>query len=110
MPAAFTLKGSDVARLKVALTHNQSFRVDGLDISGAPGTPGEPGAPGTPGEPGAPGADGTSLLPSYTVSGVPAQPATAGTQIFVTDEAGGAVPAFSDGANWRRCTDRAIIS
>src|SRR5687767_7008950 len=30
--------------------------------------------------------------------------------IFVSDEAGGAVPAFSDGANWRRVTDRAVIS
>ena len=49
MPAAFTLKGSDVARLKVALAHTQSFRVDGLDISGTPGTPGAPGGPGPPG-------------------------------------------------------------
>lgn len=30
--------------------------------------------------------------------------------IFVSDEAGGAVPAFSDGANWRRVTDRAVVS
>ena len=30
--------------------------------------------------------------------------------IYVTDEAGGAVPAFSDGTNWRRVTDRAIVS
>jgi hypothetical protein len=34
---------------------------------------------------------------------------TAG-QIYVTDEAGGAVPAFSDGTNWRRVTDRAVVS
>jgi hypothetical protein len=30
--------------------------------------------------------------------------------IFVTDETGGAVPAFTDGTNWRRCTDRAVVS
>jgi hypothetical protein len=30
--------------------------------------------------------------------------------IYVSNETGGAVPAFSDGAAWRRVTDRAIIS
>lgn len=30
--------------------------------------------------------------------------------IVVTDDVGGRVPAFSDGAAWRRATDRAIIS
>ncbi len=50
-------------------------------------------------------------LKSYTVAGVPSASAEgAGTMIYVTDETGGAVPAFSDGTNWRRCTDRAIIS
>lgn len=34
----------------------------------------------------------------------------AGVMIYVTDEAGGAVPAFSDGTNWRRVTDRAVVS
>jgi len=48
---------------------------------------------------------------SYTVAGVPsASTAGAGSQIFVTDETGGAIPAFSDGANWRRMSDRAIVS
>lgn len=37
-------------------------------------------------------------------------PSPAGCWIYVTDEAGGAVPAFSDGTNWRRCTDRAVVS
>lgn len=32
------------------------------------------------------------------------------TMIFVTDESGGSVPAFTDGTNWRRVTDRAIVS
>ncbi len=30
--------------------------------------------------------------------------------IYVTDEVGGPVLAFSDGTNWRRVTDRAIVS
>jgi hypothetical protein len=30
--------------------------------------------------------------------------------VGVTNEAGGAVLAFSDGTNWRRVTDRAIVS
>jgi hypothetical protein len=30
--------------------------------------------------------------------------------IYVSDEAGGAIPAFSDGTNWRRVTDRAVVS
>ncbi|SLN68860.1 DUF2793 domain-containing protein [Roseisalinus antarcticus] len=34
----------------------------------------------------------------------------AGAMIFVTDETGGPVPAFSDGTDWRRTTDRAVVS
>ncbi|MGE3476970.1 MAG: hypothetical protein AB7H70_14305 [Rhodospirillaceae bacterium] len=30
--------------------------------------------------------------------------------IFVGDESGGAVPAFTDGVNWRRVTDRNVVS
>lgn len=30
--------------------------------------------------------------------------------IYVADESGGAVPAFSDGSDYRRVTDRAIVS
>lgn len=36
--------------------------------------------------------------------------AALGRLVFVTDEAGGAVPAFSDGTNFRRVTDRAVVS
>lgn len=50
-------------------------------------------------------------LRSYTVAGVPsATTEGAGTMIYISNEAGGAVPAFSDGSNWRRVTDRAVIS
>ena len=48
-------------------------------------------------------------LPSYTVAKLPTVTAAPG-YIFVSDEAGGPVPAFSDGVNWRRCTDRNIVS
>lgn len=34
----------------------------------------------------------------------------AGQLIYVSDEAGGATPAFADGTNWRRVADRAVVS
>lgn len=49
------------------------------------------------------------LPTSYLVAELPS-PIPAGKLIFVTDETGGAVPAFSDGTNWRRVTDRAVVS
>ena len=49
------------------------------------------------------------LLPNYVVLGLPTA-ANLGGFIYVTNESGGAVPAFSDGANWRRVTDRAIVT
>ena len=33
-----------------------------------------------------------------------------GRLVYAQDEAGGPVPAFSDGTVWRRCTDRAVVS
>jgi len=48
-------------------------------------------------------------LPLYTISTLPS-PLQAGQLLFVTDETGGSVPAFSDGTNWRRMTDRQIVS
>jgi hypothetical protein len=47
---------------------------------------------------------------SYTVAGVPTASAGAGQIIYVSNETGGAVLAFSDGTNWRRVTDRAGIA
>ena len=49
-------------------------------------------------------------LTSYIVALVPSASSFTGGMIFVSDETGGAVPAFSDGTNWRRVTDRVIIS
>lgn len=49
------------------------------------------------------------VVPTYTVTTLP--PADPAAQIiFVSNESGGAVLAFSDGTNWRRCTDRAIVT
>ena len=53
--------------------------------------------------------DQGAVYPSYTVATLPVA-TPAGGNIFVTDESGGAVPAFSDGVSWRRYTDRAIVS
>ena len=46
----------------------------------------------------------------YTVSTVPTASLWRGGTIYVSDETGGAVMAFSDGTNWRRSTDRAVVS
>ena len=49
-------------------------------------------------------------LPQYTVSTVPTASASTAQVIFVSDETGGATLAYSDGTNWRRLQDLAIIS
>lgn len=51
----------------------------------------------------------SATLPAFTVATIPSA-IEAGVLIYVSNEAGGAVVAFSDGTNWRRVTDRAIIS
>lgn len=55
-----------------------------------------------------------SLKPkSYTLAGATSALAAtlgAGAIIYVSNESGGAVMAFSDGTNWKRVTDRATIS
>ena len=47
---------------------------------------------------------------SYTVATVPSAGSFSAGLIYVSDETGGAVLAFSDGTDWRRVTDRAIVS
>lgn len=50
-------------------------------------------------------------VPTYLKTELPPVPdATNPSIIYVSNEAGGAVLAFSDGTNWRRSTDRAIVS
>lgn len=50
-------------------------------------------------------------LPEIAKASIPtASTFWAGKMIMVTDETGGYVPAFCDGTNWRRVTDRAVVS
>ena len=49
------------------------------------------------------------VLPTYTVATLPSA-VTPAQVVYVSNESGGAVLAFSDGTNWRRVTDRAIVS
>ena len=49
-------------------------------------------------------------LKSYTVATLPTASVWTGALVYVTDETDGAVPAYSDGTNWRRVTDRTIAS
>lgn len=53
--------------------------------------------------------NGTQGLRSYTVATLPA-PQSDGLMAFCSDEAGGAVPVFSLAGQWRRVTDRAVVS
>ena len=51
------------------------------------------------------------VIPSYTVAQLGSLSASpVGQMVYCSNESGGAVPAFSDGTNWRRVTDRAIVS
>jgi hypothetical protein len=49
-------------------------------------------------------------LMSRTVAQLSALTATAGAIVYVSDETGGGVVAFYDGTNWRRVTDRVVVS
>jgi len=52
---------------------------------------------------------GPVYFKSYTVATLPSA-SVAGGMIYVSDETGGAVMAFSDGTNWRRVTDRSVVA
>ncbi len=54
-------------------------------------------------------ASGVKQLEPFTVAALP-NAAPSGRIVFVSDDIGGAVLAFSDGENWLRSTDRAIVS
>ena len=53
--------------------------------------------------------DSILQLRSYSKTALPSA-SPAGQMIYVTNDVGGAVPAFSDGSDWRRVTDRIVIS
>jgi hypothetical protein len=48
-------------------------------------------------------------MPTHTVATLPAV-SLPSRWIYVSDEAGGAIPAYNDGTNWRRASDRAVVS
>lgn len=47
---------------------------------------------------------------SFTVANLPDASDFEGHTVYVSDELGGATIAFSDGTNWRRVQDRAVVS
>ncbi len=47
-------------------------------------------------------------LKSHTVAGLPS-PSPAGQLVYISNESAGPTPAFSDGTNWRRVADRAVV-
>jgi hypothetical protein len=49
-------------------------------------------------------------LPSYTVATLPSASDFVRCQIWVSNESGGAQPAYSDGTNWRRYSNGAIVT
>lgn len=49
-------------------------------------------------------------LHSVAVADLPDAANWEGSFVYVNDESGGAVIAYSDGTNWRRTTDRAVAS
>lgn len=50
-------------------------------------------------------------LPSYAIAELPdASSSGAGYMVYVTDDVGGATPAFSDGTTWKRVADLAEVS
>ncbi len=50
-----------------------------------------------------------TVLANYSKAALPSA-SVPGTLIYVTDEVAGAIPAYADGTNWRRISDRAIVS
>lgn len=46
----------------------------------------------------------------YAVADLPDAAGHQGRTVYVSNEAGGATIAFSDGVDWRRISDRAIVS
>ena len=49
-------------------------------------------------------------LPRVSLSTLPDAATWVGALVFVTDATGGAVPAYSDGAGWRRTDTNVIVS
>jgi len=99
--------GSDYVRAALAATSTAVTLAAETAGTGADNVPFNINSAGT-----SPVAIGNPLgLKAYTVATAPSASASgAGAAIYVSDESGGAVIAFSDATNWRRVTDRAVIS
>ena len=54
--------------------------------------------------------DAPMKLVNKTVTELGTLVSSVGAMVFCTDESGGAIPAFYDGTNWRRVSDRSIVS
>jgi len=54
--------------------------------------------------------DAPMKLVNKTVTQLSTLVSSVGAMVFCTDETGGSIPAFYDGTNWRRVSDRAIVS
>lgn len=55
--------------------------------------------------------DGVVRIKTYMVAALPSAVSTgAGSMIYISDEIGGAIIAFSDGTDWRRVIDRTVVS
>lgn len=50
------------------------------------------------------------VLEAYTIATLPDAGANKYRQVVVTDESGGEIPAWSDGTDWRRTSDGAVVS
>ncbi|WP_075221065.1 hypothetical protein [Acuticoccus yangtzensis] len=53
---------------------------------------------------------GMLTLSTFAVASLPSAAGVAGSVVYVSDAAGGAVLAFSNGTNWLRVTDRVVVS
>ena len=49
-------------------------------------------------------------IPAFTVANLPSSSDWIRCLVYVSDETGGATIAFSDGSDWRRVQDRAVVS
>jgi hypothetical protein len=50
------------------------------------------------------------VLAKFPKADLPLASRWIGSWIWVTDDVGGAIPAYSDGVNWRRCDSAVVIS
>ncbi len=101
--------GTDFARLCLGGT-TSSFPALARDSTGLSVVAADGSGTAAPFKAGASIFSGPVTLPAYTVATVPSASTFERGQIYVSNESGGATPAFSDGTNWRRYADRAVIS